>query len=355
MTNDNMAIVEHVNGTSLEAYQSRDEVRELTDRLLSLHPAASEVGKGGMLAVAQLALLVGASPLPGTNEIHVWKSGSKIQFQLGINFYRRKAQERGGVLWEIQPRQMRDDEREEYGVPKGVLAAVCKAARRDDVEKYMRAGFKANQIWEMVGRVGIGVANVNEGKAGRTAIWTAFKRAEVDLYRALFPTMMSEIAQAQNGASKVVDNGPKWQEFSGDEVDDMFNYGERRDNSFPQIVDIADADYEEVTEDDFEQADPDDFVDDAYVQPEPFNWLEQAQNAADVDALAAALYKHHEPSGVFADAVATKKAVFTICGKSPQNEAAINAIAKYANAVADGTAKKTAVVEAEKLYLKEAN
>lgn len=349
MSNENMAIVEHVNGTSLEAYQSRDEVRELTDRLLSLHPAASEVGKGGMLAVAQLALLVGASPLPGTNEIHVWKSGSKIQFQLGINFYRRKAQERGGVLWEIQPRQMRDDEREEYGVPKGVLAAVCKAARRDDVEKYMKAGFKANQIWEMVGRVGIGIANINEGKAGRTAIWTAFKRAEVDLYRALFPTMMSEIAQAQNGASKVVDNGPKWQEFSGDEIDDMFNYGERRDSSFPQMVDITDADYEDVAEDDFEQSDPDDFAKAGEIYHNADFWLEQAKSAMCLDVLAQAIYQYHLPSGVFGDATATKKAIKALCPNS-RNEVVIATISAYVQSLADGAAVKDAKLAAKQKY-----
>ena len=84
MTNESeIAIVEHVSGTALENFRDRDEVRELAQRLLSLHPQAKEIGISGMTAVAQLALLVGASPLPGTNEIHVWKSGDKIQFQLG--------------------------------------------------------------------------------------------------------------------------------------------------------------------------------------------------------------------------------------------------------------------------------
>jgi len=358
MSDDKLAVIENVNGTALESYQSRDEVRELADRLLSLHPAAGEVGKPGMIAVAQLALLVGASPLPGTNEIHVWKSGQKIQFQLGINYYRRKADEQGGVLWSLQPRQMRDDEREENGVANGMLAAICKAVRRDDMENYAAKGYKANQIFEMCGRTGIGTAGTNEGKAGRTAIWTAFKRAEVDLYRALFPTMMAKVSQAQEGMVKIGD-GPKWKEFEGEEIDDMFSYGDAPERV--EVVDfetgeIEDIDYEEIPEDDFNQdAEPTGPEETAVYDGEPVHhdpefWLEQATEAKDLDGLAQALYKLHEPSGVFADATATKKAIVHICGSDAGNGNAIQAIGKYVTTVADGVAKKKAVTSAKMLY-----
>lgn len=264
MSNDNgLAVIEHVSGTALEMYQDRNEVRELTDRLLSLHPAAGEVGKPGMIAVAQLALLVGASPLPGTNEIHVWKSGNKIQFQLGINFYRRKADERGGVLWEIQPRQMRDDERAEYGVPQGQIAAICKAAKRADMEKYIGLGFKANQIWDMVGRAGIGTAGQGEGKAGRTAVWTALKRCEVDLYRALFPALMQQIENAQRGTGDniTISAGPEWKEFSPEEVDDMFSYS--ASPTAPAAVEYIDLDTGEIEEAEYEEMPGDESVDTA--------------------------------------------------------------------------------------------
>lgn len=253
MTNDNgLAVIEHVNGTALEMYQDRNEVRELTDRLLSLHPAAAEVGKPGMIAVAQLALLVGASPLPGTNEIHVWKSGNKIQFQLGINFYRRKADEQGGVLWAIQPRQMRDDERAEYGVPQGQIAAICKAVRREDMEKYVGMGFKANQIWDMVGRVGIGTAGPGEAKAGRTAVWTALKRSEVDLYRALYPAMMQRIEEAQRSEKVTISSGPDWNEITSNEIDDMFSYNTSA-TAPVEYIDLDTGEIEQPDEGEYEE------------------------------------------------------------------------------------------------------
>jgi hypothetical protein len=211
-------------GTSLDVYRGRDEVRELADRLLSLHPQASEVGAHGMRAVAQLAILIDASPLPGTNEIHVWKDKEgKIKFQLGINYYRRKAIERGGLLWSIPPREMRDDERKQYGISDGQLAAICHGVRARDMEKYIGMGFTPNQIWDMVGATGMAIAGTGykEQKNGRPAIWTAFKRAEVDIYRCLFPTMMQEIAEAQAGDIQIIDE-PAPDEL--DEPDDEIEY-----------------------------------------------------------------------------------------------------------------------------------
>lgn len=354
MTNENgLAVIEHVNGTSLEMYQDRNEVRELTDRLLSLHPAASEVGKPGMIAVAQLALLVGASPLPGTNEIHVWKSGNKIQFQLGINFYRRKADEQGGVLWAIQPRQMRDDERAEYGVPQGQIAAICKAVRRQDMEKYVGMGFKPNQIWDMVGRVGIGTAGGNEGKAGRTAVWTALKRSEVDLYRSLYPALMQGIEDAQRGGDVTISKGPDWNEITSEEIDDMFSYSTSA-TAPATAVEYIDLDTGEIEEADYEEIDlvPDDEPTIDGTERDPKFWLGQATEATSLDALAQALYKLHEPSGVFKDAPEAKGLVIRICGKDARNEHVIPSIGKYVQSVADGTAKGTAVKAAENHYLK---
>ena len=102
-----------VRGTQIEQYGQRAEVQEIVDRLLALHPASDEVGPAGMKSVAQLAVLSGASPLPGTNEIHVWKNKrtGKIQTTLGINYFRRRARELGGVFWSSRPRQMNPKER----------------------------------------------------------------------------------------------------------------------------------------------------------------------------------------------------------------------------------------------------
>lgn len=229
MSNKALATIENVNGTALEPYRDRDEVRELTTRLLSLHPAASEVGEKGMTAVAQLALMIGASPLPGVNEIHVWtkevKGQKVVQFQLGINYFRRKALEYGGAIWQTQVRQMDDRERDVYGIHQGQLAAICRAVRVTDMEKWMDKGLTVNQIFDMLGATGTATAGTNEGKHGRPAVWTAFKRAEVDLYRQLFPTMMQQVSQAQIEADVVIetDPGPDWDDLSLEEHEEQVN------------------------------------------------------------------------------------------------------------------------------------
>lgn len=248
MSNE-LAIIEHVNGTSLEVYRDRNEVRELAQRLLSLHPAASEVGQAGMFAVAQLALMIGASPLPGVNEIHVWKTGNKIQFQLGINYFRRMAQELGGVIWHTQPRQMNDRERQEYGIVQGQLAAICKGIRIVDMEKFLALNFPANQIFDMLAATGISTAGINEGKHGRPAVWTALKRCEVDLYKQLFPTMMQNVSKAQLNTPDVVieTDGPDWgdvEEFEKNVDIDAIN-GDLYASYEPEPTE---AEYEEVPE-----------------------------------------------------------------------------------------------------------
>jgi hypothetical protein len=195
---------------------------------------------------------------------------------------------------------------------------------------------------------------------GRTPLWTAFKRAEVDLYRALFPTMMAAVAQAQQETIKISD-GPKWQEFTGEEIDDMFSYGDVPEN---QDIDVETGEYVEVDADayqpdydDFEPHVPDGGIEDeepeeTAVHHDPEFWQESALNAKGIDGLSQAIYKLHEASGVFNDAAATKKAIIHICGKGGENANVMAAIAKYVNAVADGTEKKTAVVMAKEHYLK---
>jgi hypothetical protein len=254
MTKD-LAVIDKVNGTALEVYHDRDEVRELAQRLLSLHPAASEVGQEGMFAIAQLALMINASPLPGVNEIHVWKSGQKVQFQLGINYFRRMADEGGGVLWQTKPRQMTDRERKEYGVINTQLAAICSAIRVDDMEYWLKKGFTANQVFDMKAAVGIATAGQNEGKHGRPPVWTALKRAEVDLYKQLFPTMMQNVAKAQSQTPEIVvetDPGPAWDGL--EDHDAEFDLGAANDYLF--APDGAAEEPETAVEGDYEEIEP---------------------------------------------------------------------------------------------------
>lgn len=194
LVNATLVPMDDVSGTSLEQYAGRGEVRELAVRLMRLHPAAKDVGDAGMLAVAQLALMVGANPLPGLNEIHIWwnKKTQSPQVQLGINYDRRKAREHGGIAWQEQPRPMTDAECESYGVPDHEIGAICSGCRRDDMLEMAHLTFTSEAIFKMVGAVGYATCNRQErAKKGRTLSWTAEKRAEADILRKLFPNLES--------------------------------------------------------------------------------------------------------------------------------------------------------------------
>ena len=193
MTDSALTVIEQ---RALSAYSEREEVRELADRLLNMHPAATEVGAAGMRAAAQLALLLGANPLPGVNEVHIWKDKQgRTCMSLGVNYWRRKAQEWGGVLFEIRPRQMRPEEAKEYGIPANVIGSICRGVRAEDMLRFRSVGFTANDIWDMCGATGVGTVNATDyAKQGRPLVWTANKRAETDLLRQLFPAQFSHVA-----------------------------------------------------------------------------------------------------------------------------------------------------------------
>lgn len=186
-------IIVDVRGTAMAQFAPRDIVRELTDRLMVLHPAAAEVGKGAMVAAAQLCLFLGVNPLPGAGELHIWrnKRTQQVQIYVALPFYKRKGREvAGGVLFDFEPRPMNPAERTRYGIPDRNLAAICRGARRDDVLSLIAQGFNSQDAWKVAARTGYATADPNEPqleKTGRPAIWTVEKRAEVDLMRKLLP------------------------------------------------------------------------------------------------------------------------------------------------------------------------
>ena len=125
-------VATRVTGTQIESWGEREIVRELVSRMMAFHPAAKDVGEPGMLAAAQLAVMVGASPLPGLNEIHIWKDRSGVKVEPGVNYYRRRSREvGGGVRWtgaDGKPRPMTLQEKQMYGIPEGQPAAIATAS-----------------------------------------------------------------------------------------------------------------------------------------------------------------------------------------------------------------------------------
>lgn len=224
-------IVERVADTQLAAYADRDLVRELAYRLMKFHPAAKEVGQDAMLAAAQLAIVMGASPLPGTNEIHIYRDNRGVTVQPGINYWRRRATQYGGIHWIIRPRPMTDDEVALYGLSKNELGAICRASRQFDVDDLMSKGLNIREARESSGATGLGTVTTDtassgrykEQKNGRPLIWTAIKRAETDVLKQLFPFVPGEqfapglgLARDASGALHLSDER-QWQ-HAGDPV-----------------------------------------------------------------------------------------------------------------------------------------
>lgn len=213
-----LAVIESVRGTALENYADRSVVRELMSRLLKFHPAAAEVGEPGMLMAAQIAILMGASPLPGTNEIHIWMDKGKPKVEAGINYWQRRGDQKGGVLWDIEPRPMTEAEREMYQITDGFYGAICRGVRLMDIEQLRQMGLSINQAIKMKGVTGIGVAGKNEyAKNGRPPIWTAIKRCKTDFFKMAFPFIPGEIiapgAGMQRNASGAIQpdySDPHW-------------------------------------------------------------------------------------------------------------------------------------------------
>jgi len=271
MSENNTQALEKVDGTALANYGERNEIRELSDRMMAFHPAYEDVGKSGMIAAAQLAIMSGANPLPTTGEIHIWKDWKgKNVVMLGIAFWRRKAREVDTPIWYIdnedtdqtrrvyEPRTMVGEERQQYHILAGDVASICKAYRLSEYLKLVESGVPWLVAQQMVCRTGIGVikkADMVARKAtksrakgdpidppnGRTWEWVANKRAEQDVYRAL--SLINE-----NFASKQPSNirilefnddaeteevssqpllepppSPDWEEEYGDN-DDLFTY-----------------------------------------------------------------------------------------------------------------------------------
>jgi hypothetical protein len=197
-------VIEDESGAAELEPMNRDLIVRMGDTLMGIHPGAKDVGVIGMRAVAQLAIMTGANPLPGANGIHAWKDkDGKTCIQFGIGFWRGEAEKAGGLLWLDHPRPMTEAERKSYGVADGVLASIARAALkaeafslRADARKF-GDDLTLREAMEQTARAGVGIAAPGEyAKKGRPAQWVADERAERDLLRKLCP-----IAQRQRPAA----------------------------------------------------------------------------------------------------------------------------------------------------------
>ena len=195
---------------------NEEVVSSFGQTLMRMHPQGQEIGARGMYTIAQLALVTGANPLPGSNGIHAWvdKKG-KLNITFGIDFWRGEGEKEGGLLWVDHPRPMTSKEREHYGILEAQDAAICSACLKRDAIDLLREmqgmglAMTLKDAMDIVKRTGFGVANAQEyAKAGRSRQWSADKRAETDLYRKLVPTMRRANERIQKG--EYVESGKDW-------------------------------------------------------------------------------------------------------------------------------------------------
>lgn len=258
MTNE-IAVIEVESEVYAGAPINRAVVVEFGETLMGIHPAAKEVGEVAMRSVAQLALVTGANPLPGTNGIHVWRDKKGVHIQFGVGFWRTQAELEGGMLWSEHPRPMTDDERDYYGIMQGQTASICRGCLTKHAVNLMRemasldAPLTLTEAKDNVGRIGTAIVNAQEyDKAGRSKQWTADLRSERDLLRQLVPVMQRARQNAIEG--KFVKGGEDWSrgEFvrtqtertqiaagysAEDATDDLLDYsGEKRESKPDPLI-----------------------------------------------------------------------------------------------------------------------
>lgn len=293
MSKNELQVIESVNGTQLAPYADRDVVRELMERVMSFHPviakikrqnpaAANETG----LRVAQLAILLGASPLPGLNEIHVYDDG---RAEVGINYWERRGEQKGGVIWDFESRPMTRQEQEMYGVEDGFFGAICRGVPLAKVRELRDMGLGINDIVRGQSLTGIGVVAKGErAKNGRPPIWTAIKRAKTDFYKSAFPYIPGETAVNPGAGMRRTESGFEpdfssrhWNEMGGREY---VIYDDADDLTLDEFSGLAYGDdgvnQDVVQTDDFNQdVDDGDYVEVEAQQVSSLDILERLQTA----------------------------------------------------------------------------
>ena len=374
---------------ALSAYGKESQVMELANRMLSFHPQADAVGSQNMIAVAQMALLSGASPMPGTNGIHVWKQGDKVLFQFGIGFWRGKAEAAGGIAWTDRPRPMTKSEKAERNIPEATVAYICKGSLWRDIKRiraeYAEFGeqitMKEAKMQTFATGEGI-LVQKDYAKNGRSKNWTADLRAERDLYRRLLPEVaMVEDNSSQSGGPMIHGDTSDYLSKSkvqkipigvGEDVNDLIFGGDNSDrqniviqppaadDNFISDDELFSNGWKHVTSDgeilDGEFDDPLDFPD----EPEASAGLvdteymkAQMVSAETLGGWAMCAYQLNRDW--FDNAVATKKFASFLGATDANFDAAklSDCLDLYVNALADQASKKEAANAAKGIYNKE--
>lgn len=193
-----MSEVKASNGSkALSIYGQRDEVRELSNRIVKMLPGMRSLGDAGALALAQVAVAMELNPFIG----EIWaipqrSQGRVTSFSImaGIKGLRRAAREQakreGGVYPYYRPRWrlLTEDERELVDLKPGDKALVCQLEiMLPPDHPYYKTSGHARYIVE-----GIGVFRSGE-RTKMEPIQVVRKRAEADALKIAFDLPFGDV------------------------------------------------------------------------------------------------------------------------------------------------------------------
>lgn len=177
---------------TLQVWGTRDDVRELTERLQLMLPGGKNLNPNDVRALAQGAVAHGLDPLNG----EIWMIPGR-GLMIGVKGLRKKAREQvQGNFW-VEFREIGNpEERKRYGIIDGALAFEARLFDSENIRTYTeavgmmtKAGVPWEAVKEMIGSKpytsGIGVLKPTE-QTKMERVQCAMKRAEADAIKRRF-------------------------------------------------------------------------------------------------------------------------------------------------------------------------
>lgn len=178
--------------TAIAQFGSRDEVREIVERLKLMAPSGNKLSNGELLALAQGAVAHGLDPLNG----EIWIIPNR-GLMIGVKGLRKKAREQvRGNFW-IDFRTIENqEERAAMKIPTSALAYEARLFDSENIRTYaetaerlLKAGIPWEAVRAMIGdkpyTIGIGVLKAGENTK-MEPVQCAMKRAEADALKRRF-------------------------------------------------------------------------------------------------------------------------------------------------------------------------
>lgn len=170
------------NTRALARYGDSDDVKGLTTRLQYMLPNADKLGTKGVALVAQVAIMHGLDPLPGSDHLYSWKDDrGNINVVVGYKGLLHLARKQ--VRFTHVSRAMNDEERAEHGLAEKEIGYITELYEIASAIECQKANIPYHPV--------VGSARWKPGEkipAGRTPAWVAKKNSLKDALRQIVTT-----------------------------------------------------------------------------------------------------------------------------------------------------------------------